>query len=140
LTDSVEPLCAAGSAARLGTTGVDRNLIIAKCTADQLRAPPRLPPGTAGPATRAVRTRLDVRHAELSVVDQTPEELLLLQLRDIKLEYEFNMGAGARFTRAAVSVSHFQVRCCLQVKLRACFRFKYSMRVAYSLELPRVEA
>lgn len=103
----------AGGAARLGTTGLDRTLIIAKATAEQLRRP--LPRAPAPGLVRAVRTRTDVPLAEVSIIDQTAEELLHLQLCAAQVEYDIRMGAGARFTRAVVKVRDFQVRSAVPV-------------------------
>ena len=61
-------------------------------------------------ASNGVRALAQLSAAAISIIDAAPEELLVLHVEDVQAGYDFNMGAGARFTRTALSVKMFKVR------------------------------
>lgn len=98
------------SSARLGTTGLDRTLIITCSNPCLTPTDPTTQPRGRSRAGDAVRTRVVVSKIEVSVVDVTPEELLLVQAEDVHAEYDYNIGVNASFARTSLCVQNFQVR------------------------------
>ena len=47
---------------------------------------------------------------DFSIVDATPEELVLAQAWGVRAEYDYNCGAASRFKRVALTVETFKVR------------------------------
>jgi hypothetical protein len=101
------------SSARLGTAGLDRTLIITS-TSPSVPSPNPTDYTTQtrgrSRAGDSVRTRVHISNIDVSVVDATPEELLLVQAEDVHAEYDYNIGINANFARTSLCVKNFQVR------------------------------
>lgn len=103
---------AAGSTARLGSTGLERTLVISDVDATLARQPAHGARLQRGPAPNALSVRMHVLVAQIdfSIVDATPEELILAQAWGLRAEYDYNCGTASRFKRVALSVDSFKVR------------------------------
>ena len=65
-----------------------------------------------GPSPNALSVSMHVHVAQIdfSIVDATPEELVLVQAWGLRAEYDYNCGTASRFKRAALSVDSFKAR------------------------------
>jgi hypothetical protein len=103
--------CAAkASFSRLGTTGLDTTLIIFEGTAAFDSSEKQLSSRIRQGAPIAMQNRLYIEDVDVSIVDHTPEELLLLHARTVDACFERNLGPRARFSRISLSVNQMQAR------------------------------
>jgi hypothetical protein len=110
---------AVGSSARLGTTGLDRTLVISEVTCDlarQVTTGHNMVRQIAPKAQGGLRMRVLIAQLNVAIVDDVPEELVLFQVSDVHMEYDYSSGAASRFQRIALRIG--SVKVCL---LRASY-------------------
>jgi hypothetical protein len=61
-------------------------------------------------AQRGLCVRAHVAQLDVAIMDNVPEELVLVQVWDVHAEYDYNFGAASRFQRVMLRIGNVKVR------------------------------
>ena len=107
--------------------------------AGQARAATAAEPAPRDKPTGTVSLSISVSHADVSVVDHTPEELANLTLTELRLEWASGIGPEGTFASFRLSVQNLQLddqlpysRCCF---LLLCDSKRYQLHCVVSVRL-----
>jgi hypothetical protein len=102
-----------GNSAGLGTTGLERTLVISEvdhAVAYEVTSSLSISRKISPQAQGGLFVRAHVAQLDVAIVDDTPEELVLIQIWDVRAEYDYSFGAASRFQRVMLRIGNVKAR------------------------------